>query len=78
MLGLSKLARLVEYFAGRPQVQERLAMQVAKCLDASLRPPGVGVVLEAEHTCMTQRGVRALGATTITSALLGNLRTDLR
>jgi GTP cyclohydrolase I len=78
ILGLSKLARLVEHFAARPQTQERLTMQVAQCLDANLRPQGVGVVLEAEHTCMTQRGVRALGATTVTSALLGTLRTDPR
>ena len=78
ILGLSKLARLVEYFAAQPQTQERLTMQVAKCLDANLRPRGVGVVLEAEHTCMSQRGVRALGATTVTSALLGTLRTDAR
>jgi GTP cyclohydrolase IA len=78
ILGLSKLARLVEHFAARPQTQERLTMQVAKCLDANLRPRGAGVVLEAEHTCMTQRGIRADGATTITSALLGTLRTDPR
>jgi GTP cyclohydrolase IA len=78
ILGLSKLARLVEHFAARPQTQERLTMQVAKCLDANLRPRGVGVVLEAEHTCMTMRGVRAVGATTVTSALLGTLRTDPR
>lgn len=78
ILGLSKLARLVEHFAARPQTQERLTMQVAKCLDANLHPRGVGVVMEAEHTCMTQRGVRALGATTVTSALLGTLRTDPR
>jgi GTP cyclohydrolase I len=78
ILGLSKLARLVEHFAAQPQTQERLTMQVAKCLDANLRPRGVGVVLEAEHTCMTQRGVRAFGATTVTSALLGTLRTDPR
>ena len=78
ILGLSKLARLVEHFAAGPQTQERLTMQVAKCLDANLRPRGVGVVLEAEHTCMTQRGVRALGATTVTSALLGTLRSDPR
>jgi GTP cyclohydrolase IA len=78
ILGLSKLARLVEHFAARPQTQERLTMQVANCLDADLRPRGVGVVLEAEHTCMTQRGIRALGATTVTSALLGTLRTDPR
>ena len=78
ILGLSKLARLVEHFAARPQTQERLTMQVAKCLDANLHPRGVGVVLEAEHTCMTQRGIRALGATTVTSALLGTLHTDPR
>lgn len=53
-------------------------MQVARHLDADLRPRGVGVVLEADHTCMTKRGVRALGATTVTSALLGTLRTDPR
>jgi GTP cyclohydrolase IA len=78
ILGLSKLARLVEYFAAQPQTQERLTMQVARYLDADLRPRGVGVVLAADHTCMTQRGVRALGATTVTSALLGTLRTDPR
>jgi GTP cyclohydrolase I len=78
ILGLSKLARLVEHFAARPQTQERLTMQVAKCLEANLRPRGVGVVLEAEHTCMTQRGIRALGAKTVTSALLGTLRADPR
>jgi GTP cyclohydrolase I len=78
ILGLSKLARLVEHFAAQPQTQERLTMQVANCLDTNLRPRGVGVVLEAEHTCMTQRGIRALGATTVTSTLLGTLRTDPR
>src|SRR5215831_10403671 len=78
ILGLSKLARLVEHFAAQPQTQERLTMQVAKYLDAELHPRGVGVVLEAEHTCMTERGIRALGATTVTSALLGSLRTDPR
>jgi GTP cyclohydrolase IA len=78
ILGLSKLARLVDHFAARPQTQERLTMQVAKCLDENLRPAGVGVVMEAEHTCMTQRGIRALGATTVTSALLGTLRDDPR
>ena len=76
--GLSKLARLVDHFAARPQTQERLTMQVARCLEANLRPRGTGVVLEAEHTCMTQRGIRALGAKTVTSALLGTLRTDPR
>jgi GTP cyclohydrolase I len=74
--GLSKLARLVEHFAARPQVQERLTKQVAECLSTRLRAPGVGVVLEAEHSCMTLRGVRAHGAKTVTSALLGTLRAD--
>ena len=78
ILGLSKLARLVEHFAAGPQTQERLTMQVARCLEANLRPRGVGVVLEAEHSCMTQRGIRSHGATTVTSALLGTLRTDPR
>jgi GTP cyclohydrolase IA len=78
ILGLSKLARLVEHFAARPQTQERLTKQVADCLAERLRPRGTGVVLEAEHTCMTLRGVRALGATTVTSALLGTLRADAR
>jgi GTP cyclohydrolase IA len=78
IVGLSKLARLVEYFGAQPQTQERLTMQIAQRLDADLHPRGVGVVLEAEHTCMTQRGIRALGATTVTSALLGTLRTDPR
>jgi GTP cyclohydrolase IA len=76
ILGLSKLARLVEHFAARPQTQERLTKQVADCLAARLRPLGAGVVLKAEHTCMTLRGVRSIGATTVTSALLGTLRAD--
>jgi GTP cyclohydrolase I len=62
----------------RPQVQERLTKQVAECLAARLRAQGVGVVLEAEHSCMTLRGVRAHGAKTVTSALLGTLRADPR
>ena len=78
ILGLSKLARLVEHFAARLQTQERLTRQVADCLLERLRPRGAGVVLEAEHTCMTLRGVRAIGSTTVTSALLGTLRTDPR
>lgn len=76
ILGLSKLAHLVEHFAARPQTQERLTKQVADCLAERLRPRGTGVVLEAEHSCMTLRGVRALGAKTVTSALLGSLRAD--
>jgi GTP cyclohydrolase I len=76
VLGLSKLARLVEHFVARPQTQERLTPQLADCLAARLRPRGAGVVLEAEHTCMTLSGVRAIGAKTITSMLLGALRAD--
>jgi len=76
ILGLSKLARVVELFARRPQVQERLTTQVARWLDTQLTPRGVGVVIEAEHTCMTLRGVAAHGATTVTSALLGTVRSD--
>jgi GTP cyclohydrolase IA len=76
ILGLSKLARIVELFARRPQVQERLTQQVADWLATTLEPRGVGVVVEAEHLCMTARGVRAGGSTTVTSALHGQLRTD--
>jgi GTP cyclohydrolase I len=78
ILGLSKLARVVGHFAARPQVQERLTKQVASWLQTNLAPAGVGVVIEAEHTCMTVRGVRASGSTTVTSALLGTLRDDPR
>jgi GTP cyclohydrolase I len=78
ILGLSKLARVVNHFASRPQVQERLTKQVAGWLDDQLRPKGVGVVIEAEHTCMTLRGVRAAGSSTVTSTLLGTLRDDSR
>jgi GTP cyclohydrolase IA len=78
ILGLSKLARVVEHFAARPQVQERLTKQVAGWLQDSLSPAGVGVVIEAEHTCMTVRGVRAAGSTTVTSTLLGTVRDDPR
>ncbi len=78
ILGLSKLARIVEHFACRPQVQERLTKQVADWLESRLRPKGVGVVIEADHTCMTLRGVQAVGSRTITSTLLGTLRDDGR
>jgi GTP cyclohydrolase IA len=76
ILGLSKLARVVEHYAARPQVQERLTKQVADCLAARLRPRAVGVLLEAEHTCMTLRGVRSRGSVTVTSAFAGALRDD--
>jgi GTP cyclohydrolase IA len=78
ILGLSKLARVVELFARRPQVQERLTKQVADWLQTHLQPRGVGVVIEAEHMCMTLRGVRAGGTSTVTSSLLGGLRDDPR
>jgi GTP cyclohydrolase I len=76
ILGLSKLARLVEHFAAAPQMQERLTKQIAGWLDENLHPRGVGVVLEAEHTCMTLRGVQAHGTRMVTSELLGVLRED--
>ncbi|GAA3678560.1 GTP cyclohydrolase I FolE [Nocardioides ginsengisoli] len=78
IVGLSKLARIVEHYAARPQVQERLTKQVADWLMANLAPKGVGVVIKAEHSCMSLRGVRSLGAETVTSTLLGTLRTDWR
>src|SRR4051795_10082171 len=68
ILGLSKLARVVELFAHGPQVQERLTKQVASWLDGHLHPKGVGVVIEAEHLCMTLRGVQAVGSRPITSS----------
>ena len=78
ILGLSKLARVLEHFARDLQVQERLTQQVADWLQEHLAPRGVGVVIEAEHLCMSLRGVRATGARTITSALHGVLREDAR
>lgn len=74
ILGLSKLARVVELFARDLQVQERLTKQVADWLQDRLDPQGVGVVIEAEHLCMSLRGVRAVGANTVTSSLHGLLR----
>jgi GTP cyclohydrolase IA len=78
ILGLSKLARVLELFARDLQVQERLTQQVADWLQEHLAPRGVGVVVEAEHLCMSLRGVRAPGARTVTSALHGLLRSDAR
>ncbi len=75
--GLSKLARLVDAFAKRPQVQERLTSQIADELDQSLEPKGVMVVIEAEHLCMTMRGIRKPGATTVTSAVRGLFRQNV-
>lgn len=76
IVGLSKLARVVESFARGLQVQERLTKRVADCLHENLRPKGVGVVIEAEHQCMSLRGVRAHGSRTLTSAMQGQLRSD--
>ena len=78
ILGLSKLARVVDRFAADLQTQERLTMQIAGWLDQHLRPKGVGVVIEADHMCMSLRGVRASGARTLTSAMHGLLRDDAR
>ena len=78
ILGLSKLARVVEHFGHDLQVQERLTQQIADWLVDHLQPKGVGVVLEAEHLCMSLRGVQAAGSRTVTSALHGLLRDDGR
>jgi GTP cyclohydrolase I len=75
--GISKLARLVDAFARRPQVQENLTVQVADEIDRSLQPRGVMVVIEAEHLCMTMRGVRKPGSTTVTSAVRGLFRSSV-
>ncbi|HAM02699.1 MAG TPA: GTP cyclohydrolase I FolE, partial [Acidimicrobiaceae bacterium] len=78
LVGLSKLARVVTHFSRRLQVQERLTTDVADWLCERLNPKGVGVVLDAEHSCMTLRGARATGARTVTSALRGTVREDER
>jgi len=78
IVGISKLARVVEAFARDLQLQERLTVQIADWLEQELEPRGVGVVLSAEHTCMTIRGVHKPGSRTVTSALRGLLRDDAR
>jgi GTP cyclohydrolase I len=78
LVGLSKLARVVDHFSRRLQVQERLTAQVANYLQSTLQPKGVGVVLEAEHLCMSLRGVKSGGSRTVTSALKGLVRDDPR
>ena len=78
ILGVSKLARLAETFARRLQLQERLTSEIAITLYEQLKPLGVMVVVEAEHTCMTLRGVKKSGAQTVTSAVLGGFRKDSR
>jgi GTP cyclohydrolase I len=78
IIGLSKLARVVELFARDLQIQERMTMQIAGWLERELEPRGVGVVVEAEHLCMSLRGVQKLGTRTATSALRGLVRDDAR
>jgi GTP cyclohydrolase I len=78
VIGLSKLARIVNTFARRPQLQERLTADIADFLERELSPKGVAVVIEAEHLCMTMRGIKAAGSLTQTSALRGIMRSDAR
>lgn len=78
IIGLSKIPRVVEVFAKRLQVQERLTLQIANCLMDALKPCGVGIVIEALHLCMAMRGVEKSNAFTVTSAMLGNFRTSER
>lgn len=78
IIGLSKLTRIVDNFAKKPQVQERLTSDIADFLNDNLQPKGVAVIMEAEHMCMTMRGARAAGSKTQTSALRGIMRTDAK
>ncbi len=77
VVGISKLARVVEAFARRPQVQERMTSQIADMIEQELKPQGVAVVCEAVHTCMTMRGVKKPGATVVTSAMRGGFRSRI-
>ena len=78
IMGLSKLARIVDLVAKKPQLQERLSSQVADVIMEAIQPLGVAVVVEAEHLCMTMRGIKKPGSKTITSALRGIIKTDAR
>ena len=78
IVGLSKIPRVVDIFAKRLQVQERLTMQIAECLNEALQPRGIGVVIDALHLCMAMRGVQKSSAYTVTSAMLGAFRTSER
>lgn len=78
IIGLSKLARIVDNFAKKPQVQERLTSDIADFLNDNLQPKGVAVIMEAEHMCMTMRGARTAGSKTQTSAFRGIMRTDAK
>lgn len=78
VVGISKLARVVEAYARRLQVQEKLTAQIAECIQQALAPRGVGVLIQAQHECMTTRGVHKRGVTMVTSTLLGAFRDDAR
>ena len=78
IVGISKLARVVEAFARRFQVQEKMTAQIANCIEEVLRPKGVGVVVEAVHQCMTTRGIHKSGVSMVTSQMLGTFRKDAR
>lgn len=78
IVGISKLARVVDTFARRFQVQEKLTAQIAQCIDTVLKPKGVGVVIDAMHQCMTTRGIHKAGVSMVTSQMLGTFRTDAR
>lgn len=78
VVGISKLARVVDVFARRFQVQEKMTAEIARCINDVLQPRGVGVVVEAAHECMTTRGVHKRGVSMITSKMLGSFRTDAR
>ncbi|MGE0192218.1 MAG: GTP cyclohydrolase I FolE [Planctomycetota bacterium] len=78
IVGLSKLARVVDVFARRLQVQERLTTQIAEAIQRALKPRGVGVVIEAQHLCMMMRGVSKQNSATITSCMLGRFRSDIK
>lgn len=78
ILGLSKVARIVDNIAKKPQLQERLTTEVAEVIMETINPLGVAVVVEAEHLCMTMRGIKKPGSKTVTSALRGNIKTDAR
>jgi GTP cyclohydrolase I len=78
VVGISKLARVVEAYARRFQVQEKMTAQIADCIERVLQPRGVGVVIEAAHECMTTRGVHKRGVSMVTSRMLGTFRDDAR
>jgi GTP cyclohydrolase I len=78
VVGISKLARVVDVFARRFQVQEKMTAEIARCIEEVLQPRGVGVVIEASHECMTTRGIHKRGVSMITSKMLGAFRTDAR